>query len=311
METWDCESKIVQYRWADTAAGKKRFKAIITPLHEAFHRDVVEPYLSQWRQYVYRLSVSMLTRAREHAVHERRRLNTLNYGDLLNVTARVLRENAHVRRALQQKYSFLFVDEFQDTDPVQAEIVFLLAADERNVKSGRGRTDWRTLPLRPGALFVVGDPKQSIYRFRRADIEIYNVVHDRFSDPATGRVLPLTLNFRSRPKLCRVGQQGVRNALSCQAHSAFAALRAARSESRRRGPGARAESGRRRSVHPYAHLRRRIRSPGGKRGQHRSLYSDGSGRRPEEIQRFPHPHEKKGGTDRSLCHCARGPERSD
>jgi len=145
----------------------------------------------------------MLTRAREHAVHERRRLNTLNYGDLLNVTARVLRENAHVRRALQQKYSFLFVDEFQDTDPVQAEIVFLLAADERNGKSGRGRTDWRKLPLRPGALFVVGDPKQSIYRFRRADIEIYNVVHDRFSDPATGRVLPLTLNFRSRPKLCQ------------------------------------------------------------------------------------------------------------
>src|SRR5882672_2144425 len=193
----------VQYRWADTAAGKKRFKAVITPLHEAFHRDVVEPYLSQWRQYIYRLSVSMLTRAREHAVHERRRLNTLNYGDLLNVTARVLRENAHVRRALQQKYSFLFVDEFQDTDPVQAEIVFLLAADERNGKSGRGRTDWRKLPLRPGALFVVGDPKQSIYRFRRADIEIYNVVHDRFSDPATGRVLPLTLNFRSRPKLCQ------------------------------------------------------------------------------------------------------------
>ena len=203
METWDCKSTIIQNRWADTTAGKKRFKALITPLHEAFHRDVVEPYLSQWRQYVYRLSVSMLARAREHAVHERRRLNTLNYGDLLNVTARVLRENAHVRRALQQKYSFLFVDEFQDTDPVQAEIVFLLAADERNVKSGLGRTDWRKLPLRPGALFVVGDPKQSIYRFRRADIEIYNVVHDRFNDPATGRVLPLTLNFRSRPELCR------------------------------------------------------------------------------------------------------------
>ena len=41
METWDCESKIVQYRWADTPAGKKRLKALITPLHEAFHRDAV------------------------------------------------------------------------------------------------------------------------------------------------------------------------------------------------------------------------------------------------------------------------------
>ena len=66
-------------------------------------------------------------RARLTPPHERRRRNSLNYGDLLNLTAKVLRENAQVRRALQQKYRHLFVDEFQDTDPVQAEIVFLLA----------------------------------------------------------------------------------------------------------------------------------------------------------------------------------------
>src|SRR5262249_5800861 len=91
----------------------------------------------------------------------------------------------------------LFVDEFQDTDPVQAEIVFLLAAEDQDTSR-----DWRTLSLRPGALFVVGDPKQSIYRFRRADIEIYNTVRERFSDPATGRVLPLTMHFRSSAPLC-------------------------------------------------------------------------------------------------------------
>ena len=63
--------------------------------------------------------------------------------------------------------------------------------------------DWRTLPLRPGALFIVGDPKQSIYRFRRADIDIYNIVRRRFSDPAVGRVLPLTVQIiRSLPQLC-------------------------------------------------------------------------------------------------------------
>ncbi len=51
-------------------------------------------------------------------------------------------------------------------------------------------------------MFVVGDPKQSIFRFRRADIDIYNIVRARFSDPSTGRVLPLTMNFRSVPRLC-------------------------------------------------------------------------------------------------------------
>src|SRR6185503_8069712 len=112
-------------------------------------------------------------------------------------------------------------DEFQDTDPVQAEIVFLLAAGEPLVNAAADSTqasrvtpnrtahhapripDWRQVPLRAGALFVVGDPKQSIYRFRRADIEIYNTVRDRFSDPAVGRVVSLTTNFRSVPALCK------------------------------------------------------------------------------------------------------------
>jgi ATP-dependent helicase/nuclease subunit A len=202
LATWDCESKITQKWWADSPAEKKRLRDLINPLHEEFCTKTVSPYLSHWRQYVYRLSVTLLTQAREYAARERRRLNSLNYGDLLMLTARVLRENGAVRRSLQRKYRYLFVDEFQDTDPVQAEIAFLLAADEDERAPGSGPIDWRTLPIRPGALFVVGDPKQSIYRFRRADIDIYNLVRARFSDPAIGRVLPLTMNFRSVSPLC-------------------------------------------------------------------------------------------------------------
>jgi len=120
-------------------------------------------------------AITLLTRARTQAAADRRRQNTLNYGDLLQLTARVLRENADVRRALQEKYRWLFVDEFQDTDPVQAEIMFLLSGEsEPTGGSAQSDSDWRKARLRPGALFVVGDPKQSIYRFRRADIDIYN-----------------------------------------------------------------------------------------------------------------------------------------
>ncbi|WP_348263255.1 UvrD-helicase domain-containing protein [Telmatobacter sp. DSM 110680] len=204
LEIWDCESKIVQKCWADAPAEKKRLRDLIEGLHGDFHTNVVVPYLAQWRQYVYRLSVTLLIQARESAGAERRRINSLNYGDLLNLTARVLRENEPVRRTLQQKYKFLLVDEFQDTDPVQAEILFWLAEDiaSSSAMEHKSPLDWRTLPVRPGALFVVGDPKQSIYRFRRADIDIYNVVRRRFSDPTVGRVVPLTLNFRSVPQLC-------------------------------------------------------------------------------------------------------------
>ncbi|MEO8678620.1 MAG: UvrD-helicase domain-containing protein [Vicinamibacterales bacterium] len=170
LETWDGASKIIQKWWSDDAKEKKQIAVEVTALHEAFCSGVVEPFLRQWRQYVYRLSVALLTKARDYAAGERRRLNTLNYGDLLQMAAQVLRENADVRRALGEKYRWVFVDEFQDTDPVQAEIMFLLSSEG---KPESGSADWRTVALRPGALFVVGDPKQSIYRFRRADIDIW------------------------------------------------------------------------------------------------------------------------------------------
>ncbi len=208
LDAWDRKPDITMKWWADDAATQKQTKAAVIPLHEAFLSDVVEPYMAAWRQYVYRLSVGLLTRAREAASRERRRLNTLNYGDLLNLTARVLRENVHVRRALQRKYRTLLVDEFQDTDPVQAEIVFWLGEDVDGARANDvDPKDWRGVPLRPGALFVVGDPKQSIYRFRRADIDIYNIVRGRFSEPGVGQVLPLTLNFRSGTALCAWANQ--------------------------------------------------------------------------------------------------------
>jgi len=82
----------------------------------------------------------------------------------------LLRDEAGVRAELQTRFTHYFVDEFQDTDPLQAEILLLLAADDP------AETDWHRVAPRPGKLFLVGDPKQSIYRFRRADVAIYEGV---------------------------------------------------------------------------------------------------------------------------------------
>ena len=203
LEAWDFTPRIVQYQWSADPVAKKKIALEIEALHGAFRTNTIEPFLSQWRQYIYRIGITLLTRARTQAAADRRRQNTLNYGDLLQLTARVLRENADVRRALQEKYRWLFVDEFQDTDPVQAEIMFLLSGEPEPPGGSQqaAATDWRKTRLRPGALFVVGDPKQSIYRFRRADIDIYNEVRAKLAD--TGEVLPLTTNFRSVPALCQ------------------------------------------------------------------------------------------------------------
>ena len=95
------------------------------------------------------------------------RAGRLDFLDLLIKARDLIRDNTAVRSELQRRYTHFFIDEFQDTDPLQVEILLLLAADDPSV------TDWRCVRPVPGKLFLVGDPKQSIYRFRRADIALY------------------------------------------------------------------------------------------------------------------------------------------
>ena len=102
----------------------------------------------------------------------------LDFDDLLVETRDLLRDRVDVRQDLQKRFKFVLVDEFQDTDPVQTEVVLLLGEGE------------------PGKLFVVGDPKQSIYGFRRADIEMY--ADTRRQIERKGRVLTFRQNFRSK-----------------------------------------------------------------------------------------------------------------
>jgi ATP-dependent exoDNAse (exonuclease V) beta subunit len=106
----------------------------------------------------------------------------LDFTDLLSRTRALIQTNDDVRHYLQKKYKRIFVDEFQDTDPVQAGILLLLAGDV------------------PGKLFLVGDPKQAIYRFRGTDVGVYWRV-SRDLAAQGGKVLPLTTSYRSVPAI--------------------------------------------------------------------------------------------------------------
>jgi ATP-dependent exoDNAse (exonuclease V) beta subunit len=118
----------------------------------------------------------------------------VDFFDLLLRTRDLVRDNAEVRAELQHRFSHIFVDEFQDTDPLQAEILLLLASADPAI------TDWREVMPVPGKLFVVGDPKQSIYRFRRADVGIYQIVKQRLGQRGIDCVY-LRTSFRSVPEL--------------------------------------------------------------------------------------------------------------
>lgn len=134
------------------------------------------------------------------ASYERRkaRAGALDYLDLLIRARNLVRDVAHVRREFQQRFRFVLVDEFQDTDPLQADLLWMIAADEPPGFAG----DPMTLPVRRGALFVVGDPKQSIYRFRRADVGVYHRVCRRLLDGGARRIV-LQTSFRSVPQIQR------------------------------------------------------------------------------------------------------------
>ncbi len=119
-----------------------------------------------------------------------------DFQDLLLRARDVLAASVPVRRYFQAKFDRILVDEFQDTDPLQAELVAFLAEDP----SAPPAIDWRQVQLLPGKLFIVGDPKQSIYRFRRADLQVYEDVKALVLR-CGGAVLPLTANFRTVPSV--------------------------------------------------------------------------------------------------------------
>jgi ATP-dependent helicase/nuclease subunit A len=154
--------------------------------------NVLIPFLKEWREYLYPKLITFVKPALDDYQERRYATGKLNFQDLLMEAAKLVRDNEDVRRYFAGRYRRLLVDEFQDTDPIQAELMFLLTGVSAD---GGIEKDWRRLVPRPGSLFVVGDPKQSIYRFRRADISIYNEVKARIQ--ACGAVLRLTANFRS------------------------------------------------------------------------------------------------------------------
>nr|MBI3613067.1 UvrD-helicase domain-containing protein [Nitrospirota bacterium] len=152
----------------------KTAKAVLKADHAYFRDllDLVMPFAAQCR---------------------RRFLETglVSYDGLLARARDLLRDHPSIRRKLKRQFKAILVDEFQDTDPVQYEMLLFLAEREDDA----ART-WQDVRLHPGKVFIVGDPKQSIFAFRRADIEAFQEVTRRMVEQGA-RELPLTTNFRS------------------------------------------------------------------------------------------------------------------
>ncbi|HEY1232770.1 MAG TPA: UvrD-helicase domain-containing protein [Candidatus Binatia bacterium] len=137
---------------------------------------------------LWRLLITYAADFRERFVRE----GHISFDGLLVRARDLVRDHTRVRADLKRRYRAILLDEFQDTDPIQYEILLYLAE-----QSAHSATDWRRVKVAPGKIFVVGDPKQSIYAFRRADIEAYLEIVEKVIQAQDGIECRLTTNFRS------------------------------------------------------------------------------------------------------------------
>ena len=177
----------------------KRLKDRLAELQAA----VLEELAAARRQALLPLLRELRDFARNYAA-TRKAQGKAEYHDLLIWARDLLRDNLAVRDYFRGRFFHLLIDEVQDTDPIQAEIaMFLAEAAAPHTPPAERPREWDAVIPEPGKLFVVGDPKQSIYRFRRADVRQLNRLRQRMG----GESLQLTQNFRSqRPVIAWVNR---------------------------------------------------------------------------------------------------------
>ncbi|UCD85139.1 MAG: UvrD-helicase domain-containing protein [Deltaproteobacteria bacterium] len=131
---------------------------------------------------------------------EKTRDSLLDFDDLQIHTRNLLRSSPRVRERYKRLYRAIMVDEFQDTNDIQREIIYYLGEDPKYLTRLKTREDYRgKIRLGTNRLFVVGDPKQSIYGFRGADVGVFLEVMEDLEQ--RGKKFFLRENRRSLPPL--------------------------------------------------------------------------------------------------------------
>ena len=144
-------------------------------------------------EYCFQVYYSFLDKVREEIANELKASSRFTFFDFLYYLTEKFKEdsasqNRELIKHVYERHSHILIDESQDTDPMQTQLFFYL--------TGLTSTDnWELVEPQPGSLFIVGDPKQSIYKFRGADVNSYNRVKEVFAN--FGEVVLLSKNFRS------------------------------------------------------------------------------------------------------------------
>lgn len=148
---------------------------------------------------LYPFLLQQLETYKKHKLEDKK----LTENDLIYYSCKMLHTSAKARKYFHQRYKYFYVDEMQDTDLVQTQLLFYLTTAEEDFCA----SDWKQCKPVPGSLFLVGDPKQAIYRFRGGDITVYNVLRELFTKGGIGKCCNLVSNRRSTEEICEFVNQ--------------------------------------------------------------------------------------------------------
>ena len=140
------------------------------------------PLLKLWQETLKALGAFYLD--------AKKKANLLTFDDLEDLAIKVLLEHPDICKKYQKKFQYLMVDEFQDTNDKQRELIYLLCGGDKDKLQGKH-------------LFIVGDPKQSIYRFRGAEVDVFKRVQDDIK-ASGGKNIVMKTNFRSRDRILNI-----------------------------------------------------------------------------------------------------------
>ena len=148
------------------------------------------------KKATYPVFMDFTVNAVKRIAEELRKEGNFIYFDYVYYLRQMLEKDASsggkLIRHIYKRHAYYLLDEFQDTNPIVSEIIFYLTAENP-------QKNWRDCKPRPGSLFIVGDPKQSIYRFSYADVTAYMRIKELFNED---EVIELSKNFRSSKTMC-------------------------------------------------------------------------------------------------------------
>jgi ATP-dependent exoDNAse (exonuclease V) beta subunit len=185
-------------KWQDAAVASGKKKKDGDPLSqvgEGFYQacgEAYEAFCGCLGEIAFQYFVREFDTLKKLYGNHKRTTALLDFDDLLHNARDLLKNEEMVRLHLSQRYPRILVDEFQDTDPLQAEILWLLTGESDMP------APWFKRVIRPGALFLVGDPKQAIYRFRGADVGTYLTAKQALLDNDPEAVIKIMANFRAQ-----------------------------------------------------------------------------------------------------------------